>query len=247
MWTAGFDHVAGALFFCPWGGFVSDKWIDTWLGSARFKRYVDECAGDRKRALALYEWNVALGQVIMHDIAHFEVALRNAYDTAISASWPHATHWLLHADSPAVMPIWRTKMIKGMKRGTDVNFLTRKNVDDAIKRCGYTHATPGKVVAELTFGFWRQLTTNAMEKSVWVPYLHKAFPKGTSRHLVDNDIASVNALRNRIAHHEPLFTATLDPAAVHVRMMNCLLLISPAVHAHVSHTSKVAHVLTLKP
>jgi hypothetical protein len=246
VWTAGFDHVAGALFFCH-DGHVSDLWIDSWLGAARFQRYVDECGGDRQRALALYEWNVALGQVIMHDIAHFEVALRNAYDAAISASWPHATHWLLHADSPAVVPIWRTKDIKGMKRGSDVNFLTRKNVDDAIKRCGYSRATPGKVLAELTFGFWRQLTTTAMEKTVWVPYLHKAFPQGTSRRVVDADIASVNSLRNRIAHHEPLFTATLDPTIVHARMMSCLLLLAPDVHAHVSRTSKVAQVLARRP
>jgi hypothetical protein len=226
---------------------VSDLWIDSWLGAARFQRYVDETNGNRKRALALYEWNVALGQVIMHDIAHFEVALRNAYDTAISGAWPYATHWLLHSESPAVMPIWRTRDIKGIKRGSDVNFFNRKNVDDAIKRCGYGTATPGKVLAELTFGFWRQLTTNAMEKSVWVPYLHKAFPPGTSRRAVDADVADVNKLRNRIAHHEPLFTPTLDASSVHTRMMGCLLLVAPDVHAHVLRTSKVTQVLALKP
>lgn len=132
------------------------------------------------RALALYEWNVEAGQALMHDIAHFEVALRNAYDIAISAVWPHDTHWLLHAESPAVMPIWRTRMVKGIKRGSDENYRTRKNVDDAIRRCGYSKASSGKVIAELSFGFWRQLTTKAMEKSIWVPYLHHAFPSGTS-------------------------------------------------------------------
>ncbi|UPL10696.1 Abi family protein [Microbacterium sufflavum] len=226
---------------------MSDLWIDAWLGAARFQRYVDECSGDRTRALALYEWNVALGQSMMHDIAHFEVALRNAYDAAISASWPYRTHWLLHPDSPAVMPIWRTRDVKGIKRGSDVNFLNRKNVDDAIKRCGFGKATPGKVLAELTFGFWRQFTTKSMEKTVWVPYLHKAFPRGTSRSAVDIDIAAVNSLRNRIAHHEPLFTPTLDPIAVHRQMMHCLLLIAPDVHAHVSQTSRVHVVFAAKP
>lgn len=123
---------------------MTDLWIDAWLGPARFQRYVDECGGDRTRALALYEWNVALGQSMMHDIAHFEVALRNAYDAAISASWPQTTHWLLHPESPAVMPIWRTRDVKGIKRGSDVNSLNRKNVDEAIRRCVYGKATPGR-------------------------------------------------------------------------------------------------------
>src|SRR5699024_38439 len=30
--------------------------------------------------------------------------------------------------------------------------------------------------------------TNAMEKAVWVPYLHTAFPKGTERRKVDSQI-----------------------------------------------------------
>ena len=61
---------------------MSDAWIDAWLGSPRFQKYVDSCEGDRSRALALYEWNVTLAQALMRDIAHFEIALRNAYDTA---------------------------------------------------------------------------------------------------------------------------------------------------------------------
>jgi hypothetical protein len=226
---------------------MSDQWIDSWLGAARFQRYVDECDGDRVRALELYEWNVEAGQSLMHDIAHFEVALRNAYDAAISATWPYQKHWLLHSESPAVMPIWRTRLVKGIKRGSDVNYRTRKNVDDAIKKCGYGNANPGKVIAELSFGFWRQLTTNAMEKSVWVPHLHTAFPQGTSRSTIDTQISAVNRLRNRIAHHEPLFTSTVDPSAIHADMMDCLLLLSPYVHAHILHTSKVSQMLAEKP
>lgn len=115
---------------------MSDQWIDYWLGEARFHRYVDGCGGDPARALKLYEWNVEAGQALMHHIAHFEVALRNAYDAAISAAWPHEKHWLLHPESPAVMPIWRTRVVQDMKHGSDVNFRTRKSVDDAIKQCG---------------------------------------------------------------------------------------------------------------
>lgn len=238
-------HVAGALFFNI--EVMSDSWIEAWLGEERLQRYVDACAGDRQRALELYEWNVATSQILMHDIAHFEVALRNAYDAAISAHWPHSTHWLLHPESPAVMPIWRTRNIGGLKRGADVNFITRKNVDEAIKRSGYKRATPGKVIAELSFGFWRQLTTKAMEKGMWVPYLHKAFPKGTVRSVVDGQIKLINDLRNRIAHHEPLFTQTLNPVEAHAALMNCLNLIAPRVYEYVDSRSRARESLEAKP
>jgi hypothetical protein len=239
----------GLCIFCGERGEVSDSWVDDWLGAARFARYVADADGDRSRALRLYEWNVEAGQALMHDIAHFEVALRNAYDAAISARWRTNTHWLLDAESPAIVPIWRTRNVKGMKRGSDVNALNRKAVDAAIARCGFGSATPGKVIAELTLGFWRQLTTNAMEKTVWVPYLHHAFPKGTQRSYVDHTIESVNTLRNRIAHHEPIATrsGSPDPARVHREMVNILDGIAPAVHSHVSATSRVRHVLTLRP
>ena len=127
---------------------MSDDWIEAWLGTPRFQKYLDLCAGDHSRALTLYEWNVALGQALMHDIAHFEIALRNAYDAAIGTRWSGGVHWLLDPNSPAVMPIWRIKKDRsGLKRGSDVNYRNRRAVDDAIRKCGGAKATAGKVMA----------------------------------------------------------------------------------------------------
>ena len=74
---------------------MSDDWIEAWLGTPRFQKYLDLCAGDHSRALTLYEWNVALGQALMHDIAHFEIALRNAglKDTSCWSDWDFSLCW----------------------------------------------------------------------------------------------------------------------------------------------------------
>lgn len=231
---------------------MSDAWIDGWLGSPRFQKYVDACAGDRARALALYEWNVSLGQAIMRDIAHFEVALRNAYDAAFTARWAGNDHWLLDPESPAVTPIWRIKKDRsGLKRGSDVNYLSRRAVDAAIRACGGVRATPGKVMAELSFGFWRNLTSASHEKTVWVPYLHHAYPKGTDRAGVDKIIGNVNAVRNRIAHHEPIFdrlrTPDQEPGNVHADLMRVLTMIAPQAATHLGPTSTVVAVLSQRP
>jgi hypothetical protein len=231
---------------------MPDEWIDAWLGAPRFQRYVTACGGDRTRALALYEWNVTLGQALMRDIAHFEVALRNAYSAAIERVWQGTDHWLLDPESPAVMPIWRVrKDSTGLKRGIDVNYLNRRAVDAAIRKCGGTRATPGKVIAELSFGFWRHLTTASHEKAVWVPYLHHAYPKGTNRANVDQIIGNINILRNRIAHHEPIFHPVrvpgMEPERLHQGLLDVLRMIAPDVEAHLGPTSTVASVILQRP
>lgn len=65
-------------------------------------------------------------------------------------------------------------------------------------------APPGKVIAELMFGFWRYLSTTAHHHPLWIPYLHNAFTPGTHRKAVDGPVDHLHRLRNRIAHHEPL-------------------------------------------
>lgn len=85
------------------------EWIDTWLGAPRFQRYVEQCEGNRGQALKLYEWNSLAGQMLMRDISHFEIALRNGYDKEISSSWEGEHHWLLDPHSPAITPVWRVR------------------------------------------------------------------------------------------------------------------------------------------
>lgn len=231
---------------------MSDQWIDAWLSAPRFQKYVSLCGNGRNRALAMYEWNVALGQALMRDIAHFEVALRNAYDSAFKAKWTDPDHWLLSPSSPVVMPIWRIKANRhGLKRGTDVNYINRKAVDSAIGKCGGVKASAGKVIAELSFGFWRSLTTASHEKSIWVPYLHAAYPKGTSRSAVDNDLRDINVVRNRIAHHEPVFdryrNPTQEPHQIHATIVRLMQMFSNDAANHISSTSMVTSVLIQRP
>ena len=67
----------------------------------------------------------------------------------------------------------------------------------------------GRVVAELSFGFWRYLMSQRYHASLWVPSLHKAFPGATSdlrsrRREVERRLVNLMLVRNRAAHHEPI-------------------------------------------
>jgi len=77
--------------------------------------------------------------------------------------------------------------------------------------------THGKVIAELSFGFWRFLCTAPYLTSLWVPILADAFPNhpqhGDPRAVradVEDRIQRVHFLRNRIAHHEPIHHRNLQ-------------------------------------
>src|SRR5699024_3153032 len=186
------------------------------------------------------------------DISHFEIALRNSYDMAIAKHWNGKAHWLLDPDSPAVTPIWRIKKDRsGLKRGSDVNYPNRRAVDAAIRQCGGRHAAPGKVMAELSFGFWRYLTSAPREKSLWVPYVHDAYPPKTKRSYVDHAIGTIHAVRNRVAHHEPLFdrskTPEQEPVQMHASLIRVLEMLAPDVATHVASSSTVATVLDDRP
>jgi hypothetical protein len=86
----------------------------------------------------------------------------------------------------------------------DVNRQPRELVNRAVHAAGGEGAPPGKVIAELPFGFWRYLSSAAHEKTLWVPCLHTAFPERTDRRDMDRPIGRLHQLRNRVAHHEPL-------------------------------------------
>lgn len=185
-------------------------WLELWLSAPRLGRYLAATGGDRARALRLYDWNARISAALLRDLAHFEVALRNAYDGALMAATPsRQTHWTF-ASAAVFPPLYRTKRIAGgSTQRTDINRKPREILDAAVAAAGGRAASPGKVVANLTFGFWRYLSSKAHEKSLWVPYLHTAFPPKTSRSDVDARVGRLHSLRNRVAHHEPLLSTNV--------------------------------------
>jgi hypothetical protein len=215
--------------------------VEAWLSSPRFSVYLAATGVDRDRALALYEWNAQLSAALMHDLAHVEVGLRNAYDGALSAHWPGPPHWALAADA-VFAPVYRRRG----RRRVDVNERPRESLRHAIANAGGTGAPPGKIVAELMFGFWRYLSSAAHEKTLWVPALHRAFPPGTDRALhVDGPVGRLHELRNRVAHHEPLLST--DVAGRLADMLGLAARLDAQLGQHLQATSTVANLLTSRP
>lgn len=160
------------------------------LSSERFRPYVDACEGDPEAALHLYEWNLAMSGAMYELIGMCEIALRNTMESQLA---------VLHQDS-------------SMEWFDDPGHLLqhRAHADIATARQRATRGgrseTRGRVVAELTFGFWRYLLASRYEATLWTPALRHGFPnlQPQSRQKVDRVVASMHALRNRLAQHEPI-------------------------------------------
>jgi hypothetical protein len=160
--------------------------------------YVDAAGGDHGAALRLYEWNSAVSGALYETLGHVEVVLRNALHQALSehhAASGRPGSWF---DDPARLLTQRMRDDVGLARER----LAARRVP----------VTPGRVVAELTFGFWRFLLAKQYEHTLWIPALSHAFPllRPSRRTAISRRVDRLNALRNRIAHHEPIHRRRLD-------------------------------------
>lgn len=230
-------------------------WVESWLSVPQFAVYLHAADHDRRAALALYEWNALVATVFHHDLAHVEVDLRNAYDRALCVAAPDCgTHWVF--EPARHFPPQRHKAANG--RYYDANETSRKLIAEAIRNAcpqrtagrsdpgeAVRRPSPGKVIAEPSFGFWRYLSVRRQHDSLWIPHLHKAFRPGTSRNAVDRPISRLHTLRNRVAHHEPLFT--IDLAGRHRDLLTLAGLISPELAAYISENSGWPKLMATRP
>ena len=170
------------------------------LTRERLRSYLTSTGGDLEKAIALYDWNAQVGGALHEDIGRLEVVFRNAIDEALvtygaAQGWP--TVWYR-----------RRQLFPGRHGARALDDI--KTARGRATRRGVPEVH-GKVVAELSFGFWRFLCTTPYLTSLWVPAVAEAFPNHPDhgdpravRQAVDDRIQRVHFLRNRVAHHEPV-------------------------------------------
>jgi len=162
---------------------------EKWITEARFAPYVAKTDGDHDKAVALYVWNARISAAMFETLHHVEVILRNAIDSRfapVDAAAPPREPWL--AD-PTVL-----------------NEASRQRVHATAARISREGKTPtrGRVVAGLSFGFWRALFDKKYDR-LWVSHLHRAFPGGSgNRAEIATLMSNLVPFRNRLAHHETI-------------------------------------------
>lgn len=159
-------------------------------------RYLTACGGNTKQAMTLYRLNLRLSQEMFTIISCFEVTLRNSIDHHYLGTI--GADWLKNAASPSG---------RFDNRGCR---MTAAAINDVVHSLGTSYAH-GKVVAGLGFGVWRYLFASHQYTVAGSSLLRifPAKPRSTAtvqynQSFVFNQLAQINEIRNRIAHHEPI-------------------------------------------
>ncbi|HWB37128.1 MAG TPA: hypothetical protein VHA75_14015 [Rugosimonospora sp.] len=199
----------------------------------RMAPYLAAADGDARQALRLYEWNSAVAASFHRLLEQLEIGLRNAVHRQMSLLMGLSTWW----DKP------------GLVLANPCPAMIREARATVVRR-GRTDIQPGDVVAALSFGFWVSMFSSGRsanyEMTLWRPGLRHALPgyTGTRADLYLR-LRSLRLLRNRVAHHEPIFRRHL--AADHASVVGLLGDISPEFAAWVTGFDEVPAVLARRP
>jgi hypothetical protein len=162
---------------------------------------------DSLSIISNYFWNIALCQSLYPCIGLVEVAMRNAIHTSL-ADYFGRTNWF---DLPGLLQTNERLALNAAKV--------------SLSRAGKI-MTPGRIVAELSFGFWTALLSSLYGNSpkgprLWASpnsiLLARAFPYAPAsvqgyRSRVHKRFDDLRLLRNRVSHHEPVWKGVLVPS-----------------------------------
>lgn len=206
------------------------------ISAPRFATYLQATANDHERALALYEWNLTVSAAFIVPLQVCEVAVRNGVAEAIEAvhgaTWPWSNGFLRSLPRP--------------KRSTDYN------PEADLRGVAARQPTVGKIVAELKFAFWEQLFTVGQESRIWNAHFRTYFPGAPpaltisqARVIAHRDLKAIRLLRNRIAHHEPIFSRNI--ADEYQRIHDMISWRSPVAAAWMDRKQQVTALIALRP
>jgi hypothetical protein len=162
----------------------SQERLDGYLGNAH-------CSNSKNEALIAYSWNIELSQALYPALQILEIALRNSLHDTITACY-QTEYWF------------------------DLPFLHVREKEQTIQakdnlRKDKKPIEVGRIVAELSFGFWTSLFDVRYEhdQTLWPKLLKPTFPfmpKGQrTRSYLSRELNRIRFLRNRIFHYEPIW------------------------------------------
>jgi hypothetical protein len=204
------------------------------LSEPRFTTYLKHSDNDRELALRLYQWNLEISASLIVPLHLLEVTLRNAVIYGLASV--HTENWA-----------WNKGFIRTLPN-PQKGYSPQRNLLEEAKR----QPTIGKVVAELKFAFWQRMFTSRHDGHLWNHHLLRVFPNapcGISvlklRSQIYHDVGIIREVRNRIAHHEPIFTR--DIASDYERMRQIVALRDESTALWLNQMQDVTRIISLKP
>lgn len=171
------------------------------LSVPRMSTYVAVCAGapdSGVAALELYAWNAAVSAAMLAPLHVCEVVMRNAVADVLELVYTEQWPWSQAFERSLPDPVQ--------------GYSPRRDLQAARRSAN----TAGAVIPELKFVFWQKMFTSRYDSRLWGRHLLRVLPNldgrrtvSASRESVYADLEQLRKLRNRIAHHEPIFARDL--------------------------------------
>ena len=178
--------------------------VEATFSKERFATYLTVMGNDFAKALALYEENTLLSEAFYFPLQALEIVLRNAFHGYLSsklrrADWYHFSERKSYGQRTLLSP----------SDLEEVDGIIARLENDNSKTKGWTLQVPD-VIATLSFGFWVGLSHKHNQDSFWSNKvaLHDSLIHYKGKALRSDVYSLLNdlrILRNRIAHHRPIF------------------------------------------
>jgi hypothetical protein len=161
-------------------------------------------------ATGLYEWNARISAAFLFPKQICEITTRNAASEALTMVFGPKWPWSAGFE----------RSLPSSGRTYDM----RKELMSA--RSNIREGETGKVIAALRFKFWVDLFTARFDGRLWARHLRTIFPNlpgefepAQARRSIHLDSDHIRKLRNRIAHHEPVFYRNLHDDHARLRKL----------------------------
>lgn len=169
----------------------------------RLGRFLSACEGNKTKACELYFSNIEVSKAFYPVLSQFEIFLRNVIYQQLVLTF-NDFNWIINQKSGFMSD-------RSLERS---NYFLKRSIESAeraITRSGGT-VTPGKLIAEQSFGFWTSLFQTHHYKlikgSSILCFSNK--PPQISRKEIYLKLNNIRKFRNRVYHNEPIcFTGSI--------------------------------------
>lgn len=161
------------------------------ISNDRIQPYLNRHNYMLNKAIRHYQSNILISESFYPLLALLEVGLRNSMDYQLTKLF-NDRNWYENRNFFHIASRFQIERISDAKATIQSE---RKEV------------TPGRIIAELSFGFWTSLLDTRFEMSLWKS-LRLAFPncpkRIRQRKTMSTRFNAIRKLRNRVFHHEAI-------------------------------------------
>jgi hypothetical protein len=170
--------------------------IEKIISRERIEPYLKHHGNDFEKALLHYKSNILISESFYPLLAILEVGLRNSIDYQLTRRF-NDKNWFENIEFVRIASRFQIDRISDAR----TNIMSEKK-----------EITSGRIISELSFGFWTSLFDTRFDMSLWKS-LRLSFPNCPKnirkRKTMSSKFNGIRRLRNRIFHHEAI-TWNLD-------------------------------------